>query len=158
MSTRKIFSLICMCLTILLIVCIFLPFFDLGSYGGTYSLWEYFFEANTGGTAVLLLIELIIALVAFTLQLAGATDDAKLAYLGLGYYFTYNISTFMSALSNSAFDQLSFGFWLGFILSIITVVLAFIGSFLSNKKKAVYTYSAPTPVSYDPYTGEPIYK
>ena len=104
MSTRKVFSIIGLVLCSLLIVCMFLPFFDLGSYGGTYSLWEYFDELKTGSTAVIVIIELLIGILAFILQLTGATKDAKLAYFGIGYYFTYHISTFITAMNNEAFD------------------------------------------------------
>ena len=158
MSTRKVFSIIGLVLCSLLIVCMFLPFFDLGSYGGTYSLWEYFDELKTGSTAVIAIIELIIGVIAFILQLTGATKDAKLAYFGIGYYLTYHISTFITAMDNDVFDQLAFGFWLGLIFAIATLVIIIIGSFVSNEPKPKYYGYGPQPIGYDPQTGKPIFE
>ena len=103
------------------------------------------------------MIELVIAVVAYILQLTGVSDDAKLAYLGLGYYTSYHISLLFTALNNSATEQLAFGFWIGLILSVTTVLLTFIGSFISNKAKPKYGYG-PRPTGFDPQTGKPIYE
>ena len=157
MTARKVFSIICMCFTALLIIFIFLPLLDLGSYGGEISLWDYLKSSNSNSTSIIIIIELIIAIVAYILQLTGVTDDAKLAYLGLGYYTTYHLSLFFTAIANSAVSQLAFGFWLGFIFSLTAVILTFIGGFVNNKAKPKY-YGYSKPVRYDPQTGEPIYE
>lgn len=157
MSARKVFSIICLCLTALLIGCIFLPLLDLGQYGGTYSLWKYLDESKASATAVIMIVELLIAIIAYVLQLTGVSDDAKLAYLGLGYYTSYHISLLFTALNNSAVDQLAFGYWIGFIISVTVVILTFIGSFLSNKSKPKY-YGYAQPTGFDPTTGKPIYE
>lgn len=173
MSTRKVFSIIGLILSVLLIICLFLPF--IGGYGESYSLWKYFDLLGTSSTGVIVIIELLICVLAFILQLTGATKDAKLAYFGLGYYFTYHIALFISALDHSALDQLEFGFWIGMILSIATLIIIIIGSFVSNDSKPKYNgYMQPTGfdpktgkpifdapkqiVGYDPQTGQPIYK
>ncbi len=156
MSARKVFSIIGICISALLIIFIFLPFYDLGSYGGSYSLWEYLDKSKAIATAVIIILELLLAVIAFILQLTGACKDSKLAYLGLGYYFTYHISIFCTALSNEAFDELSFGFWLGFIFSIIAVAITIIGNCVSNEKNGS-TSSYGQPVGFDPKTGKPIY-
>lgn len=159
MSARKVFSLIGIILSVLLIVCLFLPF--LNAYGETYSLWEYLDKSHAGITGIIIIVELVIAMIAYILQLSGVSKDAKLAYLGLGYYFTYHLSLFTSALSNEAFSELSFGFWIGLILSLVTVILTFIGSFVNNDSKPrmnSYSGGNSAPISgYDPETGKPIY-
>ena len=158
MTARKVFSIIGLCLSVLLIVCLFLPFYDLGEYGGTYSLWEYLDKARANATGIIIIIELLIAILAYILQLTGACKDSKLAYLGLGYFFTYHISLFFTALSNEAFDELSFGFWLGLIFSLIAVVITIIGNLVSNKKRASYGGYARQPIGFDPKTGKPIFE
>ena len=155
MTARKVFSLIGLILSVLLIVCLFLPFYNYG--GGTFSLWEYLDKARASGTRIIILVELIFAAVAFLLQLVGAFKDSKLAYLGLGYYFTYHLSLFFSALNNEAFKELAWGYWIGMILSLITVIIAIIGNCVSNEKKQGYV-SYAQPVGFDPQTGKPIYE
>ena len=156
MSARKVFSIIGLCLSALLIVCLFLPFYSY--YGESYSLWEYLDKSRAGATAIIIIIELVIAVVAFILQLAGACKDSKLAYLGLGYYVTYHVSIFFTALNNEAFDELSFGFWLGLILSVIAVIITIIGNLVSNNKKPSYAGYGPQPTGFDPKTGKPIFE
>lgn len=155
MTARKVFSLIGLILSVLLIVCLFLPFYDYGV--GTYSLWEYLDKARASGTRIIILIELIIASLTFLLQLVGVFKDSKLAYLGLGYYFTYHLSLFFSALGNEAFSDLAWGYWIGLVLSTVTVIITIIGNCVSNDKKQGYG-SYAQPVGFDPKTGKPIYE
>ena len=154
MSARKVFSFIGLVLSLLLIVCLFLPFYD--GYS-TFSLWEYLDESKAIGTAVIIIIELLVAVVAFILQLTGACKDSKLAYLGLGYIFTYHLSLFFSAISNEAFNQLAWGYWMGLIISTIAVIITIIGNCVSNKKRTGYAGHAQ-PIGFDPKTGKPIYE
>ena len=156
MSARKVFSIVGLCLSVLLIICLFLPFYSF--YGESYSLWEYFDKSKAIGTSIIIIIELIVAIVAFVLQLTGVTKDSKLSYLGLGYFCTYHISLFFSALSNEAFDELAFGFWMGFVLSIAAIAIALIGNAVSNESKPKFGGYNQQPVGFDPQTGKPIFE
>jgi len=158
MSARKILSIIGIVISALLIVCLFLPFFDLGDYGGSYSLWEYLDRSKAGATSIIIIIELLIAILAYILQLTNVSKDSKLAFLGLGYYFTYHLSLFFTALNNEALNELTFGYWIGFILSLIALVITIIAIFVSNESKPKYGgYYQQQPMSFDPRTGKPIY-
>ena len=154
MSPRKILSIVGLSLSVLLIICIFLPFLDYG--GGTFSLWEYLDRARSNGTGIIIIIELLVAVLAYVLQLTGVSKDSKLAYLGLGYYFTYHLSLFFTAMSNEAFSELAWGYWIGFILSLITVVLTIVANCISNESKPKFGgYAQPS--GFDPKTGKPIF-
>ena len=154
MSTRKVFSIIGLCLSALLIVCLFLPV--ISSYGESYSLWKTFEMFGFKAAGVIVIIELCVCVLAFILQLVGVTKDAKLAYLGLGYFFTYHILLFATAAEGNVLSQLAFGYWFGLILSIATLVMIIVGSCVSNETKQRYAPMKPT--RYDPETGKPIYE
>ena len=160
MSKRKFFSLIGLILTGILIVCLFIPFYDFEGYyyaDRYYSLWTYLDKSNTLETPITILIELGIAALAYILQLTGASKDSKLAYLGLGFFFTFYVITFVEAIDNSAFDQLAFGFWIGIIVSTLAVLTTFIGNCLSNEHKKRSPKKKGQITGYDPVTGKPIY-
>ena len=55
---QRILSIIGLSLSVLLIICIFLPFLDYG--GGTFSLWEYLDRARSNGTGIIIIIELLV--------------------------------------------------------------------------------------------------
>ena len=158
MSARKIFSIIGIVISALLIVCLFLPFLNLGEYGGTYSWWEYLDRSKATATSIIIIIELLIAILAYILQLTNVSKDSKLAFLGLGYFFTYHLSLFFTALNNEAFNELAFGYWFGFILSLTAIVITIIAIFVSNESKPKYRgYYPQQPIGYDPKTGQPIF-
>jgi hypothetical protein len=159
MSKRKVFSLICLILTVLLLINLFLPFAKL--YGEDYSYWTYFSKGyDIVGFPILILIGLIIAMVVFVLQLCGVMQDYKLAGYGLGFYSAFFMYALMGCLKHGSWEGFSVGFYLGWIVSIILLIVFVIGSFLSNKTKpkTYYGYGQPQPAGYDPYTGKPIYK
>ena len=154
MTKRKVMSIIGLILMSVMIVCLFLPFISNGDE--SLSLWKLMDNQNRMEINIILLVELIIGLLIFILQLCGALKDAKFTYFTLGYYITNFVEVFISMIKNDYFKYLSFGFYLGLIISIATLVIVIIGSALSNDKKRV-SYSA-APVRYDPQTGEPIYE
>ena len=165
MSKRKVFSLICLILTVVLLINLFLPLMKIAvGYGKTetYSYWSYFSDYyNVIGFPILVLIGLIISMVIFVLQLCGVMKDYKLASYGLGMYSAFLFFLLMGCLKHGSWYGFSVGFYLGWIVSLVLLVVFIIGSFLSNKTKpkAYYGYNQqPQPAGYDPYTGKPIYK
>lgn len=157
MSKRKVMSIIGLCLMVLLIVCLFLPFISDGDT--SISLWENMDNNDRMEVNIIMLIELLIGVLIFILQLCGALKDAKFTYFTLGYYITNFLDVAIAMIKREYFKYLSVGFYLGFIISIATLVIVIVGSALSNEKKPkYYGYEEPKPVRYDPNTGEPIYK
>ena len=150
MSTRKIFNIIVLCLIALLIGNLFIP-----AMGDT-----NFWESTITSIDVVVLIELIIGILVCILQLCGVIKDFKLVYLSVGFYFTYFLSTFLSALE---YDRLSYcdpGLWIGLIAGGLAIILTFVGNLLSNEKKPRFNgYNNPNMkiTGYDPQTGAPIY-
>lgn len=152
MSNRKIMSIIGLCLMVLLLIGLFIPYFDNGYQ--SYNLWEYFEESDTS-FHILVLIELIISIILLVLQICGVMKDTKLALLPAGFLMTWNLGLFLKALENN-FDPLSIGFYLSLILSVAVTIVLCIGGLLSNDKKQKMQYG-PTPTGFDPQTGQPIY-
>ena len=59
-------------------------------------------------------------------------------------------------IRREAFQYLSFGFYIGFILSLTVLVLVFVGNMLSNESKPKFlSFDVPR---FDPQTGEPLYE
>lgn len=153
MTKRKVLSIIGLCLTALLIVCLFIPFISDGDT--SFSLWKIMDNQDRMAVNIIMLVELIIAILIFVLQICGVLKDAKFTYFTLGYYVTAFLDTFISMMKQDFFKYLSIGFYFGFIISIATLVIVIIGSALSDEKKPSYNQK---PVGYDPQTGKPIYE
>ncbi len=158
MTARKVFSIIIMVLLVYLFANMFIP-----AYSGytDVSLWDYFGEESVG--KIILIVELVLGILVCTLQLCGVLKDSKGVYLSVGYLFTFYLSDFFTAIKYERMDILAVGFWLGFIVSVLVVLLTFIGNLLSNEVKkrvpATPQRKGPEPkiTGYDPKTGEPIY-
>ncbi len=175
MSNRKIFSIICLPIVVFLIVNMFLPFLVIvNGYGNTetYSLWRYFSEGREiNGYPIIILIALIVAALLFVLQLCGLLKDAKLASYSIGLNSAFYFFALCDLIKNGG-SEFGIGFWLGWIFSVILIILLIIGSLLSNesKPKNMYgnsNYGQPygqqnnygqQPAGYDPYTGKPYYR
>ena len=157
MTARKVFSIIAIVLLVTMLVNMFIPL--VGNDYVTYSLWEYLENMNDEPLRIIILIEIIIAILVCVLQICGALKDAKFAYFTVGYYFTFFLDLLFSMISNDTMGIAKIGFWLGFITSLIAIVVLIIGGFVSNEKKhRVKTYYNQSNITgYDPNTGEPIY-
>lgn len=159
MSKRKVFTIIQLVLLAYLIGNMFLPFIAYGD--SSISLWEYIENLGTNAIQIILLIELLLGVLACILQLCGAIKDSKFVYFSVGYYFTYHLSIFITAMENDVLDYTKAGLWLGLIVSVILILLVFIGNLLSNEHKervyAVKEKDDRKPIGYDPKTGEPVY-
>lgn len=156
MNARKIMSLICMIIALLLIGNLFLPFISDGDIN--WSFWKYL--DNNGGieVAIIVLIGLIIIAVDCLLHLCGAIKAARFAYFPLGYYSIYHLVVLINLAKNNLAKYLSIGFYLGFIFSIVILVLLFVSSLLERNGNASSPRKAPQLVGYNPQTGEPIYR
>lgn len=150
MSRRKILSIVCIPLLALFIICLFIPFISDGST--SLSFWEIMDKDDQMQTNIIIIIELLLAVLLFILQICGALKDAKFAYFPIGYLLTNFVNVFISMIKREYFKYLSFGFWFGFIILIAILVLMIISNFSSNESK-----SKQEPIGYDPKTGKPIY-
>ena len=158
MSIRKVFNIITMVLIVYLFINLFIPLIGNGQY--SYSLWEYAEQLRSTALRVILIVELVLALLVCILQLAGALKDYKAAYLFIGYYFTYHLTMIFNFIESDALDYVQVGLWLGLIVSLLAIIMIFIGNMLSNDSKPKINYSTgnTAPISgYDPQTGKPIY-
>ena len=154
MSKRKVMSIIGMVLMVFLIVCLFLPFISDGD--NSFSLWELMDQQDRMAVNIIILIELIVGALVFLLQLCGVLDDAKFTYFTLGYYITNFIDVFITMIKRDYFKYLAIGFYLGLIISIVTLVIVIVSGFLSNGKESS-SGGIPVPIGYDPKTGKPLY-
>lgn len=152
MSKRKIMSIIGMGLTVLLIVCLFLPLLSDGDY--SLSWWKVLDQKDEIHLDIIILLELIGTIVVFLLQLCGVLKDSKFAYFSIGYYLTSLVDMLIASIKSETFKYLSFGFYFGLILSIATLVIVIISGFLSNDSSEDDYSNGP--IRYDPNTGAPI--
>lgn len=149
MSKRRIISIICMVLMLLLIGNMFLPFLSDGDV--SFSFWEYISKnVDAIEVDIIVLLLLLGGAVVFLLQVCNVFKDAKPAYYPLGYYFTYHVILMISMMRQELFKYLSIGFYFGLVISLAVLVLLIISNRLDN-------HSSETPVGYDPKTGKPIY-
>ena len=146
MTKRKVMS----------IVCLFLPFLSDGDK--SYSLWKIMENEDRMVLNIIILIELILGMLIFVLQICGVLKDAKFTYFTLGYYITNFIDVLATMIKQDYFKYLSIGFYFGLIISIVALVIVIVGSNLSNDKKPNYGGYAQIPVGFDPQTGKPIYE
>ena len=152
MTKRKVFSIIGLVLTVFLIGNMFLPL--LKSDYSSISTWEYFDKNDAMHVNIIILIELIVAALFFILQICGALKRATFTLFTIGFYVTYfDLVYFITFAKNDYMQYTSFGFWLGFIVSIALLAVTVIGSAVGNEKSA---RPVAGPVSYDPQTGQPI--
>ncbi|MBR3116728.1 MAG: hypothetical protein IKF36_02495 [Bacilli bacterium] len=149
MTTRKVFSIIGLVLALFLIGNMFLPF--LGDSNSSFSFWEYWSEREYTFIDIIVLVELIIAVLFFVLQICGVKKDTKFVYFTLGYYVTYHIGLMFEFSKHDYMQYTQIGFWLGFIVSIVLLIITIIGNLVSNERKAPVAA-----VSYDSQTGQPI--
>ena len=150
MTKRKVFSIIGLIITLFLIGNMFLPL--LKNDYTSLSTWEYFDKNDAMHVNIIILVELIVAALFFILQLCGAIKNATFTLFVIGFYVTYfDLIYFITFAKNDYLQYSSFGFWLGFVMSIVLFVVTAIGSVVSNEKKYV-----AGPVQYDPTTGQPI--
>lgn len=171
MSKRKVVSIIGMVLMAFLIGNMFLPLISNGDF--SYSFWKYLDQMDANEVNIIVLVELIIGLLVFLLQLCGAIKETKFVYFPIGYYLTYHVVLCINLIRREVFQYASIGLYLGLIVSTIVLILVIIGNRLSNESKPkYYGYSAPKfdpqtgepifkekkPISYDPQTGKPIYE
>ncbi len=159
MSLRKIFALITMILLVLLIVNLFLPLVD--SEYESISLWDAYSSREADLTNFLILGQLIFGIVICILMICNVLKDYKYSLFSVGFILINYIDFYIN-LNDYIKDYLSFGFYLGIICSIVTMVMVFVGNALSNEKKAkpmMYgqNYGSAPVVGYDPNTGAPIY-
>ena len=155
MSKRKIMSIIGLGLNALLIIFIFLPFYEYRL--GLRNFWEVLKQILGDELAVIYLVELIVAMILLVLQICGVLKDTKLALMPIGFVFTICLATFFAALNNEGMEYFKVGLYLNLITSIASVIILGIGGLLSNDRKPKYGY-APKIVGYDPETGKPIYE
>ncbi len=159
MTKRKVFTIIQLVLLCYLIGNMFLPFINNGY--DSVSLWEYFETLGTHSLQIVVLIEILIGILACILQLCGAIKDSKLVYFALGYYFTYHLGIFITAVENEALEYTEFGLWIGLFVSAAVLILVLIGNLLSNEHKekvrAPRVSEGRKPIGFDPKTGEPVY-
>ena len=151
MTKRKVISIIGMVLMLFLIGNLFLPFISGG--GQTFSFWEYLDETNMLEAAIVVIFLLTFGFLTFLCQLCGLIDQCKFVYFPLGYYVTYHVILFITAITNDELGSLEVGFWLGLVIGLILFILVFISGFLKNVKKV-----KRVPIGYDPKTGKPIYE
>lgn len=116
------------------------------------STWEYFDKNDAMHVNIIILVELIVAALVFLLQICGVLKRSSLALFVIGFYITYfDLIYFITFSKNDYLQYTSFGFWLGFIVSIVLFVTTIVGELVSNEKRQ----AAPA-VQYDPQTGQPI--
>ena len=151
MSVRKVFSLICMILTLYLIGNMFIPYLSYGSE--SMSFWKTLEQTSTI-VPVLFLIVLIIAALLYLLQLVGAFKENRTVFLPVGYVFFYSINSLITFIDKEYMDYTSAGFWLLLIFSFVIVILTIISNYVKNESKPKYK---PAIIGYDPKTGQPIY-
>ena len=151
MTKRKVISIIGMVLMLFLIGNLFLPFISGGSI--SFSLWEYLDELDMLEVAIVMIFLLTIGFLTFLCQLCGLIDQCKFVYFPLGYYVTYHVVLFITAISNESIGSLGVGYWLGLGIGLLVFLLVFISGFLKNVKKV-----KRVPIGYDPKTGKPIYE
>ena len=155
MTKRKIMSIVGLGLNALLIIFIFLPFYEYRLESRNF--WEMLKQLAGDELAIIYLVELIIAMIFLVLQICGVLKDTKLALIPIGFVFTICLAIFFVALNNDGIDYFKFGLYLNLIISIAAIVILGIGGLLSNEKNPNYGY-AQKPVGFDPQTGKPIYE
>lgn len=156
MSKRKVMSIIGLCLNVLLIIFLFLPYAE-GYRTGSLSQWDFLKTAFCEELPMVLLIEFIIGTVLLILQICGVLKDTKLAMLPYGFVFTTTFSIFLMAMNKNVLSSFEFGFYFTLIFAIAGIVILGIGGLLSNENKPKYSGYAQ-PIGFDPQTGKPIFE
>ena len=129
MSKRKIFNIVNICLSILLIVVMFLPFAKV--YGQDVSFWDMNGEKHI--MPIIMILELIGACIFYIMQVVGFLKETKNAYLFVGYGLTYYLYSFVSLADSGSFNLLGYGFWIGLIGYIVLTVMTIAANYMSNE-------------------------
>lgn len=122
MTKRKVFSIIIICLAVLLLGNMFLK---LGSIeGSTFTTWS---SLNVGGKTIF--ITYVCFVIIFTsLDLADLYSRVDLAFIPAGYFFTSYLGTFLGAIETGSLKYYSVGLWFALILSLALLILVFLAS------------------------------
>lgn len=129
MSKRKIFNIVNICLSVLLIIFMFLPFISV--YGSDVNFWDVNGEKHI--IPILMIIELLGACVFYIMQVVGYIKETKNAYPFIGFGVTYYLYYFISAADAGSLDVLGYGFWLALICSVALTAMTIIANYMSDE-------------------------